>query len=333
MIPVVTPKEMLSVSMENGKTKVRINSSSLSIIQECKRKAQYSLVEKWKAGVESPATLFGSAVHKALEVFYSGEIAERRLPELETLELMAFGNHANGEESDLILRSFRAFVEKAKPLESLPAENKRSIQNGAYTLWHYFKSYLDDPYISHADDSGPMIERAVSFRLYEDDNLIIEYFGTIDLVVRNHLTGEILVCDHKTSSVVGSDFYNRLKPNHQYTGYLLAAQFALGIQTNSFLINCLQVKERPKTSQGTPPHFPRQITTRDENDYEEFRETVRASVCDFLLSQRDGVWPLGHVNVCAMYGGCQYLSVCSAPTTMRKTILEAKFTRGDGKCV
>jgi hypothetical protein len=323
LIPIEKKKEMMSVRVEGSKTFVRINSSSLSIIQECKRKALYSLKEEWATENESPATLFGSAIHKALEVFYSGDPAERKLPLLEHMELMSYGHQVPGEESDLLLRATRAFVEKAKPLAALPETDKRSIQNGVYTLWHYFKAYLDDPFVAYVDEQGPFVERNCSFVLFDTPELQIEYFGTIDLVMQHTQTKEIVVCDHKTSSVVGTEFYNRLKPNHQYTGYLMGVRRQFGLDVNSFMVNCIQVKEKPKTSRGTPPNFPRQITTRDAMDFMEFEGAVVWAVREYLR----GSWPIGQTNACATYGGCKYLAVCAAPESMRKGILQSKFTQ------
>lgn len=323
-----TPKEMLSITREGDKTLVRINSSSLSVIQECPRKAKYLLDEGWRAQTESPATVFGSAIHKALEVFYGGAVEERILPLEMDMLMMSFGHIVAGETENLCLRATRAFVEKAQPLKDLPESDKRSIQNGTWILFHYFKSFIDDPYIVHSDAEGPMIERRIEYTIFDGPKYRINYFGTIDLIVRHIKTGELYVCDHKTSSMIGSDFYNRLKPNHQYTGYLLGAREALGINAAGFLVNCVQVKEKPKTSRGSLPNFPRQITTRDEVDYSEFIQSVSKAVQDYINFGLNE-WPLGHVNACAMYGGCTFLSVCSAPSTMRDNIMKAKFTRGE----
>lgn len=322
-----TPKEMLSVSqLDSGKTLVRINSSSLSIIQECMRKSHYSLNERWIGQNESPATLFGSAIHKALEVFYLGDPAARVLPKYDEVEPLAYGAPAG---DGLIQKAIAAFVEKAKPLEALPPEDKRSIPNGVWILWHYFKSFIDDPYVALIDEAGrPFVERTFTFTLYEDETLRIDYFGTIDLIVKHQTTEDVLVCDHKTSSIVGVDFYNRLKPNAQYAGYLLGAK-SMGVSASGFLVNCLQVKAKPKTSRGEPPHFPRQVTTRDEEDFMEFRESVVAATQNYLRGRQSGVWPLGHINACAQYGGCTYLEVCAAPPALRENILKAKFNKGE----
>ena len=330
------PKEMLTVRTEaDGTLNVKINSSSLSILQECWRKSYYSLVRQLKSNVEGPATLYGTAIHKALEVFYSGHKEERKLPDdfTKTVELMGAGAPASPlEEAALPLRAIRAFLDAAAPLSALPASDKRSHATGAWTLEHYFRTYVDDPYVILRDAAGaPMGEKIVECEVWREPGLAITLFGTIDCILRNEENGTVLVTDHKTSSVVGEQFYNRLKPNHQYTGYLVLAQRVLGLDTNAFMVNCIQVKAKPVTSRGTPPNFPRQVTTRSEEDIAEFIMTLRYYVRQFLelRAQGDGEehFPLGHVSTCASYNGCQYLKVCGAPSILRENILEAEFNK------
>ncbi len=321
------PKEMLSVSkLPDGRTKVRVNSSSLGIMQECWRKAQLALDQTWKASVEGPATLFGSAMHKALEIYYS----ETKRPKMTSaiaaeMEMIGFNPEHQYDQENLLLRATAGFVKKAQPLAQLPDTDKRSIANGVWTLSHYFRDFCEDPLVVYVDKQGPFTERVFTMPLREGETLVVEYFGTIDLVLRNEITGQLFVTDHKTSSIIGADFYNRLKPNHQYTGYLLAANRVFGVQTDSFLVNCLQVKERPKTARGSNPNFVRQVTQRDENDFKEFTDAVWNAAWEYLKCRDSNVWPLGHVNACAMYQGCQYLSVCSAPKQLRDSVLRAKF--------
>ena len=91
--PAAVPKEMLSTSvLADGRTKVRINFSSLSIMQECWRKTEYSLVRGLRSNLESPATLFGSAIHKGLEEFYLSPKQDRELP----LDIRFNSNAADG---------------------------------------------------------------------------------------------------------------------------------------------------------------------------------------------------------------------------------------------
>ena len=332
-IPKTGPvKEMLSVSvLPNGKRKVRINSSSLSLIQECMRKARYTLVEGWRAESESPATLFGSAIHRALEIFYSGDPAKRYIPKLEDLELIALGaNYKAPDADDFILGSMRGFVEKAEPLRTLPEGDKRSLMSGAWILWNYFKTFKDDPYVAYVDKRGPFLERTFSLVIYEDLDIIIEVFGTIDFAFRHTKTGEILIGDHKSTSALAfgdSSYYDRERPNHQYTCYALGAREVFGIEAKNFLVSIIEVKAKPKTARGGPPSFPRQITSRTEEDFEEFREAMVFYVRLYLESLKSNIWPIGPVDACNKYGACQFKQVCAAPHTLRENILTSKFVR------
>lgn len=320
------PKEMLTVTREGQQTVVRINSSSLGIILSCPRKSYYVLHRGLRARSEAPATLFGSAIHKALEVFYSHPRAERTIPKnfKEASDLMAFNPGA--PEEHFLYEAVAAFVKAAQPLAMLPDTDKRSIPNGIWLLQNYFKTYIDDPYVVYCDEQGPVTERTFDLVLYEDPTLKIILFGTIDVVLKDEKKGMILPADHKTSSVVGADFFNRLKPNHQYTGYLLGAQQVFGLETDSFLVNCLQVKPKPVTARGTGPHLTRQVTTRSEHDITEFRQAVLWAVRSYLFWRDAESWPIGHVDACTMWGGCNFLEVCQAPSQLRENLVEAKYT-------
>ncbi len=322
------PKEMISLGQSNNKTLVRINSSSLSVIQECPRKAKYLLYEKWKIDSEAPATVFGSAWHKAMEVFYRGEITERKLPKLEQMELMSYGNKVENEDTDLCLQATRAFLDKCEPLSKLPETDKRSPQNGVWILHHYFKSFIDDKYVAYVDDKGPFIERGFTLKIYEDEFLIVEVFGTIDFVFRNVVTGELVPGDHKTTSSLGfggQSYFDRDRPNLQYSCYAMGARRVFGIESNHFMVNVAEVKPKPK--KGKDPTFPRQMTYRDEDDFVEFTEAMVDAAKNYLRFIKQDKWAMGPVSSCNLFGGCMYKQVCSAPKSMQQTILKNKFTR------
>jgi hypothetical protein len=323
------PKKMITVVESEGKTKVEINSSSLSVIQECLRKAQYSLLEKWKSETESPATVFGSAVHKAMEIFYSAPAEEREMIPLEELEIIAATRpERDWAKEPLLSHAVYEFAKRAEVLSVLPDTDKRSLVNGAWILHHYFKSYLNDPYVAYSDAEGPFIERFFTHRIYEDQSLIIDIFGTIDFAFRNVQTGNILLGDHKTTSSLGfggSSYFDRDRPNHQYTMYMLGAKRVFGLETEEFLVNALEIKARPKTARGQGPSFPRQITTRTEEDFEELLPVVIDGVKRYLDATQTGNFPLGPVLACNAYGKCNYKEVCSAPRSLRNNVLKSKF--------
>ncbi len=319
-------KEMLTVTESAGQTTVKINSSSLGIILACPRKSYYVLHRGLKSRTEAPALVFGTAIHKGLEVFYGEPTANRNIPEKfkEHTDLMAFGHPAPNDH--FLYRAVAAFIEKAEPLRSLPDADKRSIPNGIWILQEYFKTYITDPYEVFCDTNGPVTERTAEAVIHEDPKLKVVVFGTIDLVLQDKRKGSVLPADHKTTSRLGSDFFNRLKPNHQYSGYILLAQQVLGLDTQEFLVNALEVKARPKTARGKDVSFARQITSRSPADMAEFKDAVMWAVRSYLSWLDTSVWPLGHVNECTSYGACQFLDVCGAPSQLRENLIEAKFS-------
>lgn len=330
-LPAEPVKEMLSVGTDpQGRTLVRVNSSSLGVIQECMRKAQYSLHEGWRPREESPALTFGKGIHAALEVFYSSGPEERILPKYEHLEMMGYGHAHPPTNNDLIYRAVAKFIEVAQPLAALPVGDKRSIQNGVWILSEYFKTYIDDPYVAYVDAAGPFVERTFRFIIYEDPTLVIETFGTIDFLLRNVRTGDLLAGDHKTASFLnfgGQSYFDREKPNHQYTMYLLGLRKVYGIMAEDFMVNVVEVKAKPKTKGAKGVSFPRQITKRTEEDFEELREVIIDSVQRYLYARSKNVWVMGGVDACNKYGGCPYKQVCASPKSLRETILNNKFIK------
>lgn len=320
------PKEMLSVLRDGTQTYVKINSSSLSLLQTCARKSYYKLVAGWEPRAGSPPLVYGSAIHKAMEVFYSYAGAERALP-VGFDEIAPMLADQEPPEQHFLYDAIRAFVKVAYPLRLLPDTDARSIASGIWVLTHYFKTYLHDEYVIASDERGPLVERTFTVPFHEDERLKIDLFGTIDFVLKNTRTGEILTGDHKTTSRMGNDFLNKIKPNHQYTGYLYGAHKTFGVSGEHFLVNGIQSKARPLTARGGPPTFTRQITRRTPEDFQEFRESLLDAVGNFLRWQDTNAWPLGPVDACASYGGCQYHDVCSQPNMLRETILENKFSR------
>lgn len=328
-------KKMLTISTcpDTEKQLVEVNNSSLSLLLACGRKSNYILKRKLHADSASPALVFGSAIHAALEVFYSVPHEHRSIPEnfFAHWEDIAFGQLSPNDPSlgdHFIYKALAKFIEANASLAVLADADKHSTSTGVWLLKEYFETYINDQYVVYVDEKGPFTERTVEHVVYEDDKLIIKLFGTIDVVLKDLHTKQILPADHKTSSQLGTDFFNRLKPNHQYTGYLLLCREALGLDTNFFLVNALQKKTRPKTARGLPPHFARQITSRDEQDFSEFKNTLIWAVKNYLTWDESDFWPMGQVNECAAWGGCQFLDVCAAPTELRENMLKAKFQEG-----
>ncbi len=200
----------------------------------------------------------------------------------------------------------------------LTKTDKRSLQNGAKILSEYFRRYKDDGLTVVCDSKGPIVERELRFPLLSTSEYDVEYFGTVDAVLENKQTGQVCVVDHKTTSQLGAQFFNRLKPNHQYTGYILGARECLGIETDLFMINGLGIYK-------TKQEFARQFTDRTEEDFEELRYSVQSAVDRYLKAKESGVWEQSAPDPCTNWGGCSFLKVCEVPGKIKENVIRANW--------
>lgn len=306
-------KEMLSVKKDpdnSNKLIVRINNSSLDIIQTCSRKAFYALSRGLKSRFESEATLYGKAIHAGLESWYEFH------------------------DDNAAVEAFNAVAE---PLSGLPDTNKRSLANGKITLEHYFTTYREDGFEVAKDKDGvPYIERDVTAVVSDSDILRIEFFGRVDKILIEKKTGIMLVTDHKTTSSLGVDFYNRIRPNFQYTGYTWAAKESLGLSTNQFMVNGIQVKNNVYSGRGRkpgPPQFARQVTRITKQDIAELHSAIIIRVQEYISrGMIDGHWPMSTPNACSMWSGCQFRDICEVSTDdiqttskMRESVIKSRY--------
>jgi hypothetical protein len=324
------PKRMLGLSkLADGRDLVEINFSSLSVINDCLRKSQYSLIRGLRSNHESEALTSGKAIHKALEHWYRLPAHLRQLTKEEAEladTLIASPLLHPSEPYETALDSINAYVVAAEPLKWLGAEDKRSLNNGIKILKAYFKHYADDGLEVLNDKFGiPYVEREVEFQIWEDGKKVIRFHGSIDIILRSTISGQIFVADHKTTASLGSQFYNRVKPNHQYTGYIWAARECLGIETDSFLVNGIQVAK-------TKSEFARQPTTRNQEDFEELRMAMVEASERILKAKEYNLFPMNAPAACNAYGACQFYEVCSSPKKLRETIISAKYEEGEVKC-
>lgn len=227
--------------------------------------------------------------------------------------------HELEEPQEGALESIRRSILKMQEKNiTLEETDKRSVHNGIKILKGYAKHYANDGLKIYTDSLGPFIERKFSFIIYEDTQIQIEFFGTIDAGLINEETGTIFIADHKTTAALGVEFFNRLKPNSQYTGYVMAAQRCFGIQTETFMINALQVAK-------TKQEYARQFTSRTEEDFEELILSVTTTVGIWLKYLYTERFPMGPVATCSSYGGCTFLDVCSVPRSIQKNVIQSKF--------
>lgn len=323
-MPKRDPKEMLSfVKLPDGRTEIRINHSSYSLISLCKRKAHYALGRGLVGKHESPATLFGRAIHGALEVWYTSPRASRRKASSEcddSIALMEAGQAPLPHGRCVRCSAQARFLDIAKSLGMLLDDDKRSLRNGTTILDAYFDHYADDPFSIMSDAAGPICERRMELVLDDAEDARVTFFGTCDAVMQNESNGHILMCDHKTTSSLGSDFLNRINPSAQFRGYMAAFRKQWPeYNTRTFMVNGIQVA---KTRQS----FLRQFVEIDDSAMAEWREALLDQAYDYWARVKmDGPYPMNQADACTSWGGCQYISICQVPAQLRENIIEAQY--------
>jgi hypothetical protein len=151
-----------------------------------------------------------------------------------------------------------------------------------------------------------------------DRRVRVSLFGTIDSVMRNRETGDIILVDHKTSSSLGSDFLNRIKPNHQFAGYWLGLQQHFGLNPTRIMVNGVQVAK-------TKMELNRQFTTISQEELDETRGSLLFWTEQYLIARERQFWPQSSPSACSHWGGCQYRRVCELPKNLQESMIRAEF--------
>lgn len=285
------PKRLLEIIPGKPVT-VNINSSSLSLLQTCEQKADYTLNHGFESR-STPAQQFGILMHRALAAWYLRPIEMRSL-------------------SDLLSRWSLALTEAGY----VPADDKRTSETGIKMLESYYAAFAKDPWEVVKDAEGPIVERDFQFELFRNSEIIVNWFGTVDMVVKNLSTGQYAVMDHKTAGSVGKEFCSRWEVNHQLTGYILGVTRGLGLPTNKAIINGLQVAK-------TKQQCVRIETLRDADDYREFTDNVVTAVSRYITSLEAKRFQMADSMACSSYGGCRFLEICGARPAIRPRIISS----------
>jgi hypothetical protein len=133
--------------------------------------------------------------------------------------------------------------------------------------------------------------------------------GIIDLVIE--WMGQIMLVDHKTTSYINQKFIKSFNPNHQFSGYLLAANELIkpAKPITTLLINCLlthPTESRPEKLFARPP------TTRNLWQLAQVREQLISWWNNVVrVCRKTNSWPQDD-HRCQDYSGCEYHPLCTS---------------------
>lgn len=269
-----------------------IDNFALSTHQTCPRRYQHRMLEGWVRKGDSAALVAGAALHAGLASWYRGEGLDK-----------AF--HAINEE-----------WAKRAPAQSTDWRTLPKIIN---TMRGYVDHYGEETFqVVGIGTPAPIVERAFTL----DTGLVttcgepIEYGGILDTVVE--FAGAYYILEHKTTSVMGSGFWQQFKPNNQITGYIWAAQRLSDKPIRGAIVNAIGWFKAGAT------RYERQITTRTPAEIAEWERNL-AQVCSEIREHERQIYYPQRTASCTIYGRCTFHAVCEQEPAIREAILAEDY--------
>lgn len=289
-----------------------IDNSFLEWLTTCPRGCEYNRLRKRIPAADRPSLNFGTAIHAALEHRY--RYHQANIPDLELEKAQA----------QILEECFRQ-----KP----PPEDDFRNLNWAIEVNHKYNEHTSfEPFNLLLDNEGkPLVELSFALPLYVYEasptkRIQIYYTGRIDLPTM--WDGQIIVGDHKTTSILGTTFFDDLRVSPQQVGYCWAFQKLTGKKVSGFFINAIRVRPAPAKPKGGfeawwAESFQRHKEYLLPHTLEEWHTNVIALIDEFFWHYSRQFFPQKKKWCCGKYGRCQYYDVCDTPPNHRGLMLSS----------
>lgn len=308
-----------------------VDNSTLSEVVTCPRKGAYKFLARRQLAKSRAALFFGGAIHKALEV------RDRMMSPMVTNEVRvammdALVEYFDGVDMDSDFRNLEYAIRTIDkynevyrfdplppvtlPSGELAVELPFALEVGSVSI---NKSLL----ICDPDENNGQ-----PFEKYFDE-LTIVFTGKMDRLVRSK--GELMVFDHKTSSLGGPNFFNEFYTALQFRGYKWAAEQLTGERVSGVVINGIIC--RPPLNDGRINYnLDRQSIYLSDEGIVEWQNTFMLSVREWVtqVSNQDDFpenptqsFPIRTGACIHKYGQCEYFDVCQLPMSQRSMMLSS----------
>lgn len=306
-----------------------IDNSSSERFTTCSRSAEYYIVRRREVAAPAPALAFGKAVHSGLEIKYKYELTPAVKQRQLELVTKAFQDNPVPEDDHRTLDRAMDVIEKydkkypvelfdvaTHPLTLEPCvEMKFELPLGKIEVNDWIPVWTtlninDDQLKLRWNGETQQHEVYIS-------SIYVLWTGRIDMIVR--MDGLLWVLDHKTTQMMGPQFFEDFKLSNQTVGYAWAAQQIMELPIAGLILNALCVRKPTKT--GTPTEFERRRFLYDQEQIHEWHENMLVLVSDFIHHLARGYFPMETKWCFGKYGRCQYHDVCCAPAKNRDELL------------
>lgn len=278
-----------------------IDNSSLEQFSTCSRQAYYYKIRKRELDKTRIALDFGDRFHKVLEYLYLNYGTQYR----------------NADANQKII----AFASSLKI--DTPQDDYRTIPYLVDAVSQYVTQYPAEPWaLVPLDGDVPAVEIPFTYPLGELTSTVfgtipIVWTGKIDLPYRSQ--GRLGFMDHKTTSMMGPQYFAEFEISHQMYGYANALEHIFGEPCVEFTINALGCRKPSRT--GTKFEFSRHIVQATQPLKDEWKRDTLALVSDFIAHCEQGYFPKMTKWCVGKYGPCQYKSICTMNPDVREHAL------------
>lgn len=312
----IDPDKLLDLVLRDDA--LYIDNSFLEGFTTCPRALEYNRIRKRVRSGGKAALNFGSAIHLGLEYRYK--------------------NYGHSQPDPLLLEEqtkiFSEFFEKNPPDEG----DYRTLNWAIEVMRRYNDRYDVEEFQLMQDETGKvLVELPFALPLYVHTTsygrkIPVIYTGRIDLPVM--WNGSIDIIDHKTTSMLGSQFTIGAQMSAQQRGYAWAYQTLTGQKVNGYTINAIRVKEPPiymtdpnatRKGKSNPETWWNESLTRIRfpvipGMLEEWHMNTIALVNSFFFELHNNYMPM-KTAWCNKYGQCQFFEVCNMAREDRGVML------------
>lgn len=322
------------------------NSGWMESLSTCHRLHQYKSLRRRIRTEEKPALSFGSALHTALEYRYVKAQNQRIEPWLDddigTILQAMFDAHPTPEGDwrtlNWAVEIFRRYNERYS------IEDFNLLKYATPVACPYCTTSSSDPckWCDSTRLRSVMVEMSFALPLFTWEGSIpglptsipVYYSGKIDLPIS--IDGNIFILDHKTTSLLGSYFFDRMRMSAQQRGYCWAFQQLTGLPVSGYVVNAIRTKEPPQyiTNDAAPTRRNTKQTAEGwwydslqreryyltKSDLVEWKDTAIERINEFFWHYQRGLLPM-NTESCTKWGRCAYYDVCSLSSDDREQFL------------
>jgi hypothetical protein len=190
-------------------------------------------------------------------------------------------------------------------------------------------------------DGKPLVELPFAIELYRHTTpdgkvIVVVYTGRIDLPI--FAEGANWIMDTKTTSMIGSQHWDKQRMSSQQRGYCWSFEQLTGKRVAGYVVNTIRTKEPPLYVQRGEPSTRGKSTNPETwwnesiqrerfyikpGELEEWRQNTIALIEGFFWHYHRGYLPMETALGCAAYGRCPYFDVCTLAPADRDLFLQS----------